>query len=330
MTHDSVLEGDRQIASESNISKAISLEDGVSLITKSPEHHFVTTLGKLKKNPLYWSIQHYEISKLNAQKSDLHDVSGYYKAMRDHRAAQYEILNQIMEHAVALEYGYVYLLTDGDIVIMSKNEESNSDHMLHDIFALVSHYVGHESLCAFNRLEGSFYHYQKLAEEKLLIEKRLFAFAQLADENKVGSITQRRKNRDEPMIMVVEDDRFTASYTANILNKKYDMVVCRNGEEAVACYLEYAPDIVFLDIHLPGMSGHDVLKVIKSVDSKAHIVMLSVDAVPRNITVSTQEGAYGFLKKPFSKERLINTVRASPFIRSYMAANLSSDGNFVN
>ena len=333
MSTNHVTGDERPSAANINTEGHIDLEEqqgSIRLITESPEHHFVTILGQLKKNPDSWSIQHFQISKLITQQHDMHDPHGYFLAMTAFRDKQRTITDAVMEKAQGLEEGFVYLLTDGDIVVLSHNVGPEADNTLHDIFSLVSEYVGNPQLCKFNRLAGSFYHYQKIADEKFLLERRLEAFSKLGDAHKVGSITQRRHNREEPMIMVVEDDRFTASYAANILNKKYDMIVCRNGEEAVANYLEYAPDIVFLDIHLPGMSGHDVLKVIKSTDPHAHVVMLSVDAVPKNIGMASQEGAHGFLKKPFSKERLINTVKASPFIRAQMTANLPKDGTFVH
>jgi DNA-binding response OmpR family regulator len=115
--------------------------------------------------------------------------------------------------------------------------------------------------------------------------------------------------------MIVEDDRFTASYAANILSKEYELSVCRTGEEGIIAYIEHAPDIVFLDIHLPGLNGHDTLRAIKAADPKAFVVMLSVDTAKTSIVESTQSGAHSFLKKPFSKERLLNTVKASPYVR---------------
>ena len=120
--------------------------------------------------------------------------------------------------------------------------------------------------------------------------------------------------------MMVEDDRFTSTYAATILGTDFDLLIAKDGEEAIEAYIKNAPDIVFLDIHLPGLSGHDVLKALHAIDPEAFIVMLSADTVKENIVEATQHGARKFLKKPFTKERLIETVRNSPYVRSLMTA----------
>ncbi len=124
----------------------------------------------------------------------------------------------------------------------------------------------------------------------------------------------RRIKRDEPIILVVEDDRFTATYISGFL-KEFDLIVARSGEEAVLKYIEYAPDAVFLDIHLPGINGHQTLQAIKCADPDAFVVMLSVDTAKSSIMSASENGAVSYLKKPFSRERVLNTLRLSPFIR---------------
>lgn len=92
-------------------------------------------------------------------------------------------------------------------------------------------------------------------------------------------------------------------------------MVARTGEEAILKYIEYAPDAVFLDIHLPGINGHQALQALKAADSEAFVVMLSVDTAKASIMAASENGAVSYLKKPFSRERVLNTLRLSPFIR---------------
>jgi DNA-binding response OmpR family regulator len=121
-------------------------------------------------------------------------------------------------------------------------------------------------------------------------------------------------------VLLVEDDRFTASFAANILNKDYDLVHSKTGEDAIIAYVEHAPDIVLLDIHLPGLNGHETLRAIKKADGDAAIIMLSVDTVKQNIVGAAQGGAITFLKKPFSKDRLLAAILKSPHIKGSKAA----------
>lgn len=294
---------------------------GMKAIDQSPEHHLIKTLGDIKAAPEGWSVLYFALSKKFSVGRGLKDPLSYYKNITLFREQNKALLGEIVDMAEPLETGFIYLLTDGDIVILSKNKTQQADDILHAIYDFMARKVNDEKLCSLNRMEGSLYHYQKIANEKFLLDKRLQAFRQMTDENKVNSIAARRKQRDEPLILVVEDDRFTASYTANILNKEYDLIVCRNGEEAIAAYIEHAPDIVFLDIHLPGMNGHEVLNAIKAMDPDAYVIMLSVDTQQTNIRESAQTGAIGFIKKPFSKTRLLNSVKSSPFIKAIHSRN---------
>lgn len=131
------------------------------------------------------------------------------------------------------------------------------------------------NFCDYGFLTKELYVYQKIADYKLLSMKRMAAYEALANEGALESLTLRRKQRAEPIVMV-EDDRFTAAYISGFL-KEFDLIIARNGEEAVLKYIEHAPDAVFLDRHLPGMNGHQTLQAIKCADPDASVVMLSVD-----------------------------------------------------
>ena len=87
----------------------------------------------------------------------------------------------------------------------------------------------------------------------------------------------------------------------------------------ITMYIEHAPDIVLLDIHLPGMDGHSTLKLLRRLDPEGFMVMLSVDASSDNVLGATEAGAQTFLKKPFSKDRLVSVIRKSPHIRMHDA-----------
>ena len=171
-----------------------------------------------------------------------------------------------------------------------------------------------KGFCEYGFLTKEIYAFQKVADAKFLSAKKMKAYEALSDENVVESLALRRKKRDEPIILVVEDDRFTASYISGFL-REFDLLVARNGEEAIQKYIEYAPDAVFLDIHLPGINGHQTLDAIKCADPDAFVVMLSVDTARSSIMGASERGAASYLKKPFSRERVLNTLRLSPFIR---------------
>ena len=208
----------------------------------------------------------------------------------------------------------LYLFDDYDIVITIRAEDQDTRKKLDAVYEKIS-IDSNKKLDSLEMLSDNLQKYQKYSDQKFIMAKRMQALRSLTDDNKISSIHLRRSRRDEPVIMIVEDDRFTASYASHIL-RDFDIIICRKGEDALPAYIEHAPDIVFMDIHLPGFSGHQTLQSILCADPEAHVFMLSVDSVKENIDQSKLLGSRGFLKKPVSRERILNTIRACPFVRN--------------
>ena len=78
-------------------------------------------------------------------------------------------------------------------------------------------------------------------------------------------------------IMVVDDSRMIALQMQNLLeDTEYEIAVyCRNGEDALAKYGEIRPDIVTMDIIMPGMDGLETAQAILEEDKDARIIMVS-------------------------------------------------------
>jgi DNA-binding NarL/FixJ family response regulator len=122
---------------------------------------------------------------------------------------------------------------------------------------------------------------------------------------------KRRPGRHPAHVLVVEDDPLTRRIVAHALREAYAMISACNAQEAVAEYLSYAPDAVFLDIGLPDISGFDVLDQIMKVDPDAFVVMFSSNDYPENVQRAHAAGAKGFVSKPFKKEMLKNYIQGS-------------------
>jgi CheY-like chemotaxis protein len=208
---------------------------------------------------------------------------------------------------------HFYQFSDNDCVLLCC-PQSEQDHKIVRKTLEEASASFPEGFCDYGFLTKELYVYQKIADQKLLSRKKMQAYDALADDHAIESISVRRKKRGAPLVLVVEDDRFTASYISGFL-KDFDLIVARTGEEAILNYIEYAPDAVFLDIHLPGINGHEALQAIKAADADAFVVMLSVDTGRTSIMNASINGAVSYLKKPFSRERVLNTLRLSPFIR---------------
>lgn len=114
-------------------------------------------------------------------------------------------------------------------------------------------------------------------------------------------------------ILIVEDEREIAAIIQESLEAEgFNCRVCYDGNSALRLYGEYQPDLVILDIRLPGMDGLEVCTQIraKPADSDPYILMLTSrgEEIDRIIGLST--GADDYYIKPFSPRELVARVRA--------------------
>lgn len=135
------------------------------------------------------------------------------------------------------------------------------------------------------------------------------------DVDLIKSLSARRKHRDLPEIMVVEDDLFSQKLVGNALKGQYPLSMTGDGQGALMNYVSKAPDVLFLDIGLPDINGHEVLEKLFKIDPDAYVVMFSGNGDKDNVLKAIQLGAKGFVGKPFTKEKLFQYIQKSPFIQ---------------
>jgi two-component system cell cycle response regulator len=110
-------------------------------------------------------------------------------------------------------------------------------------------------------------------------------------------------------VLVVDDAPDTLEIIQKLLRYEgYDVTVASTGEEGVKKVEEEKPDVVLMDINLPGIDGAEALKQIRMINPQQGIVMLTAFATVENAIYALKEGAFDFLKKPFENEHLIHTV----------------------
>ena len=154
---------------------------------------------------------------------------------------------------------------------------------------------------------------QKLAAKKAKAEKaRHAALNQPFSSELLASISKRRAERDKPEIVIVEDDPFSRKLVLTALADKHTVTPAVDGHNAISSYVYQAPDVMFLDIDLPDISGHEVLKKVLSIDPDAYIIMLSGNGDKENIMGAIQNGAKGFVAKPFTKDKLFAYIEKAP------------------
>lgn len=147
--------------------------------------------------------------------------------------------------------------------------------------------------------------------EPVSFEKTL----ETVDPKMIRTLSERRKAREKVEIMVVEDDPFSQKLVGNCLKKKYPLTIAGDGQGAILQYVSKAPDVLFLDIGLPDLNGHQVLEKLFELDPKAYIVMFSGNGDRENVLKAVELGAKGFVAKPFTEEKLYQYISKSPFVQ---------------
>ncbi|GAA2128229.1 MULTISPECIES: MtrAB system response regulator MtrA [Glycomyces] len=111
-------------------------------------------------------------------------------------------------------------------------------------------------------------------------------------------------------VLVVDDDPALAEMLGIILRTEgFTPTFVTDGEKALAAFKEHRPDIVLLDLMLPGMSGIDVAKAIRG-ESGVPIVMLTAKSDTVDIVLGLESGADDYIVKPFKPKELVARIRA--------------------
>ncbi len=111
-------------------------------------------------------------------------------------------------------------------------------------------------------------------------------------------------------VLVVDDDMALAEMLGIVLRGEgFDPVFCSNGSEALRVFRETRPDIVLLDLMLPGKDGVDVCRLIRA-ESGTPIVMLTAKSDTVDVVVGLEAGADDYIVKPFKPKELVARIRA--------------------
>lgn len=114
-------------------------------------------------------------------------------------------------------------------------------------------------------------------------------------------------------VMVVDDSRVVHAEMRKMLEgSEFEIVAfCRSGEEALEQYEAIAPDLVTMDIVMPGMDGMETCERMRRRWPDARIFMVSSMAYEDMINAAAALGAKGFLFKPFTQESLLEGLRGA-------------------
>jgi len=109
-------------------------------------------------------------------------------------------------------------------------------------------------------------------------------------------------------ILVVDDERGVRESFNMVLKDSYQVLMARNGSEAVDIFSKNYVDLVLLDIRLPDMDGVDLLRKLKETDPGVEIIMVTAVKSIQTAVQAIKSGAYEYIIKPFDVEEVLTVI----------------------
>ena len=137
------------------------------------------------------------------------------------------------------------------------------------------------------------------------------------------------EGKPRALVLVVDDEEIICSTLTGVLqDENFETLTAGDGVDALSKVRSFHPDLVFLDIWMPGSDGIETLAQIKQIAPDTEVIMISGHATIPNALEATKRGAFDFIEKPLSIESvLMATERA---LERRARSKESKDGDIVD
>lgn len=280
----------------------------MKLAKKNPESSLNKLLSTISADRTGWHGFMFEpANKISHEKmiTPFHHINGKLHKLNKQAEA---LADALAMKSPPMTEGTIFIMPGGVVVVIARAD-------LHAVFLEMSGKSGVD-IRRLPDLDAG-----KVAEILAPWQDRMAIYEAIADTDKVKSIEFRRNRHRNGTVLVVDNDHFTGTYVSTLLKGEYDVIVVRNGPEAIESYIKYAPHIVLLDIHMPDMDGHEILLTLRAMDPSTAAVIVTGDADDDQIFAAAREGAVAFLRKPLAKEKLLKTIREAPGMKKFGSAS---------
>lgn len=112
-------------------------------------------------------------------------------------------------------------------------------------------------------------------------------------------------------VLVVDDEQEIIDIFQEHLAVDYDVTSALNSLRAIELFRASRPDLVFLDVSMPGINGLDLLKAVKEIDPTIPVIMVSASTDTSLMAETIRHGAFSYLPKPFDVRYLDHLVAAA-------------------
>jgi len=126
---------------------------------------------------------------------------------------------------------------------------------------------------------------------------------------------------EDMRILIVDDTPENLDVLNNILKPlNYNIAVARDGEQAIKIALHFKPDLILLDVMMPGIDGFETCRRLKTMEELKDIPIIFVTAKnsTEDIVTGFQSGGVDYINKPFRKEEICLRIKTQLNLRAYL------------
>lgn len=137
----------------------------------------------------------------------------------------------------------------------------------------------------------------------------------------------------EPIkILLIDDEvQFVDTLKDRLFLRGFDAAVAYNGEGGLKKVKANPPDVIVLDLRMPGIDGFEVLRAVKKTNPEVQVIILTGHGGDAEEASAFRMGAYSFLRKPMDIDDLLNCIRLAyrdRIEKPYVAAAMAEGGDF--
>jgi len=117
--------------------------------------------------------------------------------------------------------------------------------------------------------------------------------------------------QDIKILLVDDEEEFVNALSQRIKMRKLDSKIAYDGEQALQIVDDQVPDVMVLDLKMPGVDGFEVLKSIKKNYPKVEVIILTGHGTKRDKIESQKLGAFDYLQKPIDIDTLVDRIKSA-------------------
>jgi nitrogen regulation protein NR(I) len=126
-------------------------------------------------------------------------------------------------------------------------------------------------------------------------------------------------------ILIVDDDKSIRYSLKRMMEKDFSILTAQNGEEALSQFTENPPDLVIMDIKMPGRGGIEVLKEMKSIDPRSLVIIMTAYGTTETAIEAMKYGAFDYILKPFPIPKMKGLIEKALSLRKLIKEEVTYD-----